>query len=197
MSSPVVRHQFSQCGDNVMIYGGAKILSPETITVGSNVIIDDFVFIGAHRQLIIGNHVHIASHVSITGGGRCLICDFAGISSGARILTGSDSFAGDCLTGPTVPAVFRNVTRSDVVLGPHVVIGANAVVLPGVTIGEGAAIGAGSIVTRDLAEWGIYIGQPARQVKVRPKETILRMERSLYEQYGFPSHTFRDKGVLG
>jgi acetyltransferase-like isoleucine patch superfamily enzyme len=187
---------FMECGENVVVYGGAKILSPETITVGSNVIIDDFVFIGAHRRMVVGNHVHIASHVSITGGGRCLICDFAGISSGTRILTGTDSFLGDALTGPTIPAPFRKVNRSEVVIGAHVIIGANAVVLPGVVIGEGAAIGAGSIVTKDLEPWGIYVGQPARRVRERPKEIMLQMERSLYEQYGAPRRRFRDKAAL-
>jgi hypothetical protein len=35
MSFPVVQSRFSQCGDNVVVYSGAKILSPETITVSA------------------------------------------------------------------------------------------------------------------------------------------------------------------
>jgi acetyltransferase-like isoleucine patch superfamily enzyme/dTDP-4-dehydrorhamnose 3,5-epimerase-like enzyme len=41
-------------------------------------------------------------------------------------------------------------------------IGANATILPGVTIGAGAMIGAGSVVTRDVPEYAIVVGNPAR-----------------------------------
>jgi UDP-2-acetamido-3-amino-2,3-dideoxy-glucuronate N-acetyltransferase len=41
-------------------------------------------------------------------------------------------------------------------------IGANATILPGLTIGAGAMIGAGSVVTRDVPEHAIVVGNPAR-----------------------------------
>lgn len=182
---------FAQVGIDVRVYGAAKIIGPERVSVGSHVIIDDFVFIGAHAKLEIGNHVHIASHASITGGGECLIADFAGISSGARVLTGTDSFAGDSLTGPTIPADLRKVHRGRVVIGSHAVIGANAVILPDVTVGEGAAIGAGAVLTRDAKPWTIYAGVPARAVRERPRELMLREEARLYELHGRPATSFR------
>lgn len=147
--------------------------------MGSDLIIDDFVFLGAHRRLLIGNHVHIASHASITGGGDCVVCDFSGISSGARILTGTDDFTGGGLTGPTIPPEFRKLERGRVVIGRHAIVGANAVVLPNIVIGEGATVGAGAVVTRDLDSWGIYVGAPARRVGERSSEDILRMESEL------------------
>lgn len=177
-------YSFRSQGHNVVVYPGAKILCPERISVGSNVIVDDFVFLGAHRELLLGSYVHIAAHASVTGGGQCIVCDFAGISSGARIITGTDDFTGGGLTGPTVPAEFRRVSRGAVVLGAHVIVGANAVVLPNVTIGEGATIGAGSVVTRNLEPWTVYAGVPARPIKPRDKETILRHEHELYAKHG-------------
>ncbi len=63
---------FRRCGRNVTIHEYARILAPENITLGSDIIIDDFVFIGGHRRIIIGNNVHIASLASITGGGRSI-----------------------------------------------------------------------------------------------------------------------------
>src|SRR5437588_8229836 len=137
---------FAEIGVDVTIYPLAKILGRGCIRIGSHVVVDDFVFIGNHQELILGNHVHIASHVSITGGGACICCDFSGVSTGARILTGTDNFRGGGLTGPTVPARYRAVQRGRVVIGAHAVIGANAVVCPDVTIGEGATVGAGSVV---------------------------------------------------
>lgn len=181
---PAPDNGFAEIGSDVKIYPLAKILGRDRITLGSHIMVDDFVFLGSHKRLVIGNHVHLASHASITGGGVCLCCDFVGISSGARILTGTDSFDGDGLTGPTIPAEYRSVVRGSVLIGAHTVIGANAVVLPNVKIGEGAIVGAGSIVTKDLDPWGIYVGSPARRVRTRPHERILEYEEKLIAQEG-------------
>jgi galactoside O-acetyltransferase len=146
--------------------------------------------------MVLGNHVHIASHASITGGGRVLIADFCGISSGARLISGSDDFIGDGLTGPTIPAEFRQVTRGTIVLEPHVIIGSNAVVLPDVTVGEGSTVGAGSVVTRNLDPWGVYAGAPARRINSRPKEALLATERRFFEKYGHPAVEYRHTSCL-
>jgi acetyltransferase-like isoleucine patch superfamily enzyme len=182
---------FARKGANVRIFPGAELLGRDRIHIGSNVIIDDFVFIGPHAELTIGNYVHIAAHASITGGGSCVIADFAGISSGARILSGTDDFGGVGLTGPTVPAEFRAVERGVVTVESHVVVGANAVVLPNVTIGEGAVVGAGSVVTKSLEPWFVYVGAPARPLKPRRREEVLAGERELYRRFGRPAGSTR------
>jgi acetyltransferase-like isoleucine patch superfamily enzyme len=187
---------FRETGRNVRIFSLARVVSPETVTIGSEVVIDDFVFLGAHRQLLIGNHVHIASHASITGGGECAICDFAGVSSGARILTGTDSFSGEGLTGPTIPEQYRDVSRGRVVIGRHAIIGANAVVLPDVTVGEGAVVGAGGVVTRSLEPWGVYAGVPVRQIASRRSEVILRYEKELLAREGTYPRLFLNSDCL-
>ena len=178
----MARLEFKKMGKNVRIYPLSKILNPEMISIGDNVIIDDFVFLDGKQETRIGNHVHIASFCSITGGGRFIMENFSGLSSGCRIFTGSEDFSGSSLTNPTIPAQFRNVTRSLVVIKRHVILGANVVVLPGVTIGEGAAIGANCLITRDVEPWTINIGSPVRVLRERPKEKILEMEKRLREQ---------------
>jgi acetyltransferase-like isoleucine patch superfamily enzyme len=175
------------CGRNLRIYAGAKIIGGEFISLGDNVIIDDFVFIYAAAETVIGSHVHLASFCSITGGGSLQMGDFSGLSSGVRVITGSDDFLGGSLTNPTIPAEFRNVRRAAVSIGSHVIIGANAVVLPDIVIGEGAAVGAGAVITRDLAPWGIYAGSPARRLRERPSQTILADAQRLRSRYPFQS----------
>ena len=172
------RNLFAKFGSNIRIYPTARIAFPEEISLGSNIIIDDFVFISGRGGMAIGSHVHIASFASVTGGGPVEIGDFAGISSGVRALSGSDVFGGFNLTGPTVPSELRSEQRPGLSIGRHAVIGANSVVLPGIKIADGVAVGAQSLVTEDLPPWTICVGTPAKPIKERAR-TCLQLEQEL------------------
>jgi galactoside O-acetyltransferase len=189
-------NEFRLSGTDVVIRASARIIAPENVAIGTHVMIDDFVFIGRHRRLAIGNHVHLATGSSITGGGDCAICDFAGVSSGARILTGTDDFLGGGLTGPTIPARFREVHRGQVVIERHAIVGANTVVLPDVVIGEGATVGAGSVVSKNIEPWSVYVGAPARRVKGRPEQRIRELEQALLQEEGVPTIVFDNIAIL-
>ena len=167
------------CGQDVQIYPRAHIVSPETISIGDSVIIDDFVFMVGGVETRIGSFVHLASSSSFLGGGKLWIEDFAGVSSGSRVYTGTDDFLGESLTGPTIPDAFRRPVRSAVRIGKYAVVGANCVVLPGVTIGEGCTVGALSLVNRDCEPWTVYAGSPARPIKARRKDRVLDLEMEL------------------
>jgi len=168
---------FERIGQRVTIWPLAKIVSPERISIGDSVIIDDFVFIMGGEKTIIGSYVHIASFTSITGGGEFIMEDFSGLSGGVRVYTGNEDYSGASMTNPTVPHPFRIPLRSSVKIKKHVIIGANTVILPGVVIGEGAAVGANSLITGDCEPWTLYVGSPARKLKTRPCENILNFEK--------------------
>ena len=51
-----------------------------------------------------------------------------------------------------------------VTVGTGASIGACAVVLAGVTVGEWATVGAGAVVVRDVPDYGLVVGNPARQI---------------------------------
>ncbi len=57
--------------------------------------------------------------------------------------------------------------KKKIVLERYVWICAKAVVLPGVHCGEGSVLGAGSITSKNLMQWSVYAGNPARYVKER------------------------------
>lgn len=66
-----------------------------------------------------------------------------------------------------------------VVIGDDCWIGGGTVILPGVTIGKGCTIGAASVVSRDIPDWSVAMGSPARVVKsvqplpdLRPGEEV-------------------------
>lgn len=179
MTNQAYKLGLKQVGQDVTVWPLAKIVSPEVISIGDSVIIDDFVFIMGGAKTSIGSFIHIASFTSITGGGELTMEDFATLSGGIRVLTGTDDFSGGSLTNSAVPYPYRRPTRSFVHLKKHAIVGANSVILPGVTIGEGAAIGANSLVKKDCEPWTIYVGSPARPLRPRPRDRILELEAQL------------------
>lgn len=170
---------FAYVGQDVIIWPLAKMLSPQVISIGDSVIIDDFVLIMGGKRTMIGSFVHIASFTSISGGGEFVMEDFAGLSGGVRVYTGNEDYLGGSMTNPTIPQPYRIPIRSSVHIKKHVIVGANTVILPGVAIGEGAAIGANSLVRSDCQPWTVYVGSPARPVRSRPRKRILELEAQL------------------
>jgi acetyltransferase-like isoleucine patch superfamily enzyme len=57
--------------------------------------------------------------------------------------------------------------RGDMRIGNDVWIGLNSLILSGVTVGNGAVIGAGSVVTKDVDEYEIVGGNPAKNIRFR------------------------------
>lgn len=53
----------------------------------------------------------------------------------------------------------------EVTIGDNVWIGGNTVIVPGVHIGSNTVIGAGSVVTKDIPDWVVAVGNPCRVVK--------------------------------
>jgi acetyltransferase-like isoleucine patch superfamily enzyme len=75
----------------------------------------------------------------------------------------------------------RGRNRKITTIGEDVWIGANVVIKKGVTIGRGAVIGAGSVVTKDIENYAIYAGVPAKFLKNRFSEReIEEIESSLW-----------------
>ena len=171
---------------SIKIYPLAKLVNPENVILGHHVIIDDFVFIVAKKQIRIGNYVHIASFSSITGGEEFSIGDYSTLSSGARIFTGTEYVYGESLLGASIPALYRKVVRLPVEIGKHCMVGANSVILPGVVLPDGVVIGAMSLVLQDtlLKPWSIYAGCPVRRLRMRPKAMILALAEQLEANCG-------------
>ena len=58
------------------------------------------------------------------------------------------------------------VATKPVKVGNKAWIGYGSIILPGIEIGEGAIVGAGSVVTRDVPEWSIVAGNPAKVIRM-------------------------------
>jgi acetyltransferase-like isoleucine patch superfamily enzyme len=132
-----------------------KVIEPVNIygcTLGDDVFVGPFVEIQSGVR--IGDRCRIQSH--------SFICELVTIGADCVVAHGV-MFINDLFeTGG--PARGRKDLWRSTEIGNNVSIGSNATILP-VSICDGAVIGAGSVVTRDIAERGIYAGNPARLVR--------------------------------
>jgi len=118
----------------------------------------------------IGKGVYIDSDVII--GDNCKIQNFATIYKGVTI--GNNVLIGPhvCFTNDMYPRAFiwneEKIVKTNVLDGAS--IGANATIIAGITIGKYAMIGAGSVVTKDVADFSLVLGNPARVVGKIDKE---------------------------
>jgi acetyltransferase-like isoleucine patch superfamily enzyme len=105
--------------------------------------------IGCHTVITSVSGIYLESSVLIAA--RCYI-------GGARYHTGNRE----------VPILKQGVySRGPIRIGSGSWIGAGAIVLDGVTIGKGCVIGAGSVVTKDVPDFWIAAGVPAKPVQNR------------------------------
>lgn len=116
------------------------------------------------RNCVLGQNVHVADGVSI--GNNVKIQNNVSVYAGAEI--DDDVFLGpSCvLTNVTNPRsqVDRHGLYEKTWIRRGATIGANATVVCGVTIGRYAFVGAGAVVTRDVPDYALIIGHPAKRV---------------------------------
>lgn len=168
---------FRCVGQDVRISRKASIYSPELMTLGNHVRIDDFCIVSG--SVCLGNYVHIGAYSALFGAEGIEMADYSGLSSRVSIYTVSDEYVGHGMTNPTVPMALRRPKKGRVRLERHVIIGAGTIVLPGVTIGEGAAVGALSLVGGSVAAWKIASGIPAKPRADRKRDQIEAFAKQL------------------
>lgn len=106
------------------------------------------------NQMYIGHNTVINSRCRIDNRGEITIGNNVSISQEVVILTADHDMNSPFFDGRT----------KKVVISDYVWIGTRATILPGVSIGKGAVIAAGAIVTRDVPEYVVVAGVPAREV---------------------------------
>ena len=177
------RTDLKHCGSNVIIGKTARIRYPELVSIGDNVIIDDFTYIST--QLDISSFVHISSGCSIIGGRNAMVYfgQFSTLAPNVVLAAGSDDYIAGLAT-PMVDEKFKgNVEIGRIDIGDHCIIGANSTVLPNVSLADGANVGANSLVKEDLEGWCLYAGSPVRFIKKRDASHILELEKRFRQSY--------------
>jgi UDP-2-acetamido-3-amino-2,3-dideoxy-glucuronate N-acetyltransferase len=118
---------------------------------------------------VIGADCNICDHTYIEGG--VVIGDRVTVKSGVFLWDGlrveDDVFIGPqaTFTNDPMPRSRQPFQLRETILSRGASIGAGAVILPGVTIGERAMVGAGAVVTRDVPDDVVVVGNPARVIR--------------------------------
>jgi UDP-2-acetamido-3-amino-2,3-dideoxy-glucuronate N-acetyltransferase len=115
------------------------------------------------RRCNLGQNVFVASGVRIGDG--CKIQNNVSLYTG--VILENDVFCGPSMTFTNVINPRSEVVRKDeyktTLVKQGATIGANATILCGITIGTYAFVGAGAVATRDVPDYALVVGNPARQ----------------------------------
>lgn len=171
--------KFKKIGEDVFIHDLCIIKHPNLTSIGSHVAIDNGVTISTSAD--IGDYIHIAQNVTIIGGAysKLILGNFSFIAAGTSIVCGSEDYTGEGLVGPTIPSKYRSINFSSVTFEKYAGCGVNCSIMPGVRLGEGSILGANSLAVKDLEPWTIYVGSPAKPVKIRKKDLIKNNAKEL------------------
>ena len=112
-----------------------------------------------HGPVTLGRDVSVNAQARLDGGRAGIT-----VGDGTRIAGGATLYAFDHGMRPDRPVREQPVTSVGIVVGADVWIGARAGVTDGVRIGDHAVVAMGAVVTRDVPEWAIVAGVPARVV---------------------------------
>lgn len=136
-------------GENVKVVEPLNIYGCE---IGDNTFIGPFVEI--QKDVKIGKNSKVQSH--------SFICELVTIGDNTVIAHGV-MFINDLFSTGGPANGDKNLWKSTTI-GNNVSIGSNATILP-VSICDNVVIGAGSVVTKNITESGIYVGNPAKKIR--------------------------------
>jgi UDP-2-acetamido-3-amino-2,3-dideoxy-glucuronate N-acetyltransferase len=144
----------AEIGPDTSIWNQAQVR--EGARIGAGCVIGKNVYVDA--DVVVGDRVKVQNNVSL----------FRGVTVEDGVFIGPHA----CFTNDKVPRAVNAdgsaKTDADWEVAPTLVrhgasIGANATILPGVTIGRWAMVGSGAVVTRDVADHELVVGNPARR----------------------------------
>ena len=145
-----------------------RLLAPRIFKrCGDNFKAFQFVEFSFGYNMEVGNNVVIHRHVLLDDRGGIQLADNVSVSDYANIYSHTHSIVDQ-----------RDVTNALTVLDTGVRVTYHATVLAGVHVGEEGMVGANAVATKDVRPYHVYVGIPAKSVRVKPNApepgTILR-----------------------
>lgn len=148
--------------DNVTLGEGVKIFHPSLVNLYGCTIGDDTkvgAFVEVQKGAVIGAHCKVSSHTFVCEG--VIVEDEVFIGHGVMFTNDRYPRATTADGSLQTEADWKVETTR---VKQRASIGSNATIISGVTIGEGAIVGAGAVVTKDVPDFAIVAGVPARVI---------------------------------
>lgn len=143
-----IKYRKIRIGENSRINLGVIINNPKNITIGNNTYINGGVFtVGDNSRIVIGND--------------CLI------SYNVHVRTKTHKYI-----DKNILIRKQGELEKDIIIEDDVWIGYGAQIMPGVTLHKGCVVGAGAVVTKDVAEYTVVGGVPAKVIKKRVGDSL-------------------------
>jgi acetyltransferase-like isoleucine patch superfamily enzyme len=168
------KKKMGRCGRMITLDRRTVLMNPRRVEIGEgfcalwNLRLEayaEFEGVAFDPRIIIGDGVTFSSD--------CHVGCIDKVRIGDRVLLASGVFISDHAHGDSswesmnlAPTRRRLTSKGPVEIGDDVWIGENAVILSGVRIGKGAIIGANSVVNRDVPDYAVAAGAPAKVIKV-------------------------------
>lgn len=154
-----------------------KILTQLFAEIGQNCYIEPPLHANWGKHTHLGDHVYANFNLTLVDDTHIYIGNYVMIGPNVTIATAGH---------PINPAQRKKAAQFNIPvhIGDNVWIGANCVILPGVSIGENSVIGAGSIVTKNIPENVVAVGNPCR---------ILREINDRDKEYYYKNLSFDDQ----
>lgn len=162
------KHRFGSIGRKSYIYKPLFISGEDKIFIGENSgiwhnarieVISKWNGKRFNPRLIIGNNVMFGQNLHLTLADNIEIED--GVVCSGRITITDISHSTD---NKTMPVLNQDIVTKPVKICEGAFIGINSTILPGVTIGKHAVVGSNAVVTKDIPDYAIVAGVPARVI---------------------------------
>lgn len=181
---------------NGLLFVGRRVTlrHKHKISVGSSVILEDYVFIDALSKngVVLGNNVTVAKNSTLlcTGviqeigeglriGDNSAVGAYSYLAGQGGISIGNNVIMGPMVTMHSEDHSFENVeipirlqptTRKGIIIEDNCWIGAKTTIVDGVHIGFGSIVAAGAVVTKDVPSLSVVGGVPARLIRVLDRD---------------------------
>ena len=127
---------------------------------------------GLGAKVTIGDYSSFNYGVIFLGSGKITIGNYFHTGRGLTIITSNHDYD----TGTAIPYSPGRSIDKEVVIKDFVWLGHNVTILQGVTIGEGAVVAAGSIVSKNVPDYAVVGGIPAKVLKYRNIEHFQKLK---------------------
>lgn len=158
---------FKSYGKN-FIFDPNGVYSFSTISVGNDVFIGSRPTLLASKEIRFGNKIMLGPNVTMIGGNH------------------NTSIIGKYMFDVKQK---REVDDLPIIIEDDVWIGAGATILKGVTIKQGAIIASGAVVTKDVPEYSIVGGIPAKVLRMRFNKEEITLHKAIVSGYEKLKHT--------